>query len=316
MLEFHNILEPSPPAGEEEVPTGSSTAAISSLPDPTGDGLSLYLKRIQKYHMLEAEEEYELAKQWCAKKDPQAVKKLITSHLRLVAKIASGYRGYGLPLADVIAEGNLGLMQALKKFDPTKGYRFSTYAMWWIRAAMQEYILRSWSMVKIGTTGNQKKLFFNLRNLKNKLHQMEGKSGPLSQEDIRQISNELAVHEHEVIEMDQRMSGGDLSLNNTVNNDDGNSSEWQDWLEDGAEPMENRILDQQEHVQHIQLLQTSFSILTTREVSIIKSRRLSDPPLTLEELAVKYKISRERVRQLEVKAFEKLRHAFRKHARR
>ena len=315
MLNFHGITEHSPLPGSDEIPMNSATD-IADIPDPTGDGLSFYLKRIQKYHMLEAEEEYELAQEWCAKKDPQAVKQLITSHLRLVAKIANGYRGYGLPLTDIIAEGNLGLMQALKKFDPTKGYRFSTYAMWWIRAAMQEYILRSWSMVKIGTTGNQKKLFFNLRSLKNKLHQMEGKNGPLSQEDIRQISKELDVHEHEVVEMDQRMSGGDLSLNNTVNTDDGNGSEWQDWLEDNDEPMENKILEQQEHAQHIKLLQSSFSLLTPREMAIIKSRRLSEPPLTLEELAVKYKISRERVRQLEIKAFHKLRHAFQKHARR
>lgn len=257
-----------------------SSPTDSNIPDPGADGLSLYLKRIQKYHMLEADEKYELAKQWCANKNSEAVKKLITSHLRLVAKIANGYRGYGLPLADIIAEGNIGLMQALKKFDPTKGYRLSTYAMWWIRAAMQEYILRSWSLVKVGTTGNQKKLFFNLRTLKNKLHQMEGKSGPLSQEDIRQIAKELNVHEHEVLEMDQRMSGGDLSLNNTVNsNDESGGSEWQDWLEDTNEPMEDRILAKQEHEDHIKLLEASFARLTPREVAIIKSRRLSEPPL-------------------------------------
>ena len=303
-----------------EIPTPpediQSTPDAGPMPDPNSDGLSLYLKRIQKYHMLEADEEYELAKKWCSKKDPEAVKKLVTSHLRLVAKIASGYRGYGLPLADIIAEGNIGLMQALKKFDPTKGYRFSTYAMWWIRAAMQEYVLRSWSMVKIGTTGNQKKLFFNLRTLKNKLHQMEGKSGPLSQEDIRQISKELDVQEHEVLEMEQRMSGGDLSLNNTVNSNEEGSGEWQDWLEDGAEPMEDRVLAQKDHAAHIKFLESSFEGLTPREVAIIKARRLSEPPLTLEELATKYKISRERVRQLELKAFHKLRHAFQKHARR
>lgn len=310
------IVELSSSAATGEISTeNETTTEPHDLPDPTADGLSLYLKRIQKYHMLEAEEEYELAKQWCANKDPKAVQKLVTSHLRLVAKIANGYRGYGLPLADIIAEGNIGLMQALKKFDPTKGYRFSTYAMWWIRAAMQEYILRSWSMVKIGTTGNQKKLFFNLRNLKNKLHQMEGKAGPLSQEDIRQIAKELEVHEHEVMEMDQRMSGGDLSLNNTVNKDESGASEWQDWLEDPNEPLENRVLNQQEHEEHLKLLQASFEILTPREVAILKYRRLSDPPFTLEELAIKYKISRERVRQLEMAAFLKLRRELQKRAR-
>ena len=264
-------------------------------------GLSAYLEQIKKFPMLDAEEEYMLAKNWKATGNVKSAEKLVTSHLRLVAKIAMGYKGYGLPLSEMISEGNVGLMQAVKKFEPEKGFRLATYAMWWIKASIQEYILRSWSLVKIGTTTAQKKLFFNLKKIKN---QIAPKSeGDLRDEHVKDIANRLDVSEQEVISMNRRLSGKEQSLNAPIGED---GDEWQDWVVDQNMDQELKLAQQEEIEQRKDLLKDSIKILNDREKEILYSRKLNDNPLTLEDLSKKYKISRERVRQIENKAFEKL----------
>jgi RNA polymerase sigma-32 factor len=271
-------------------------------------GLSRYLAEIRKFPMLEKDEEFMLAKRWVEHEDPGAAEKLVTSHLRLVAKIAMGYRGYGLPIGEVISEGNVGLMQAVKKFDPDRGFRLATYAMWWIRAAIQEYILRSWSLVKMGTTAAQKKLFFNLRRLKGQIDAIE--EGDLTPEHVDQIATKLGVTEEEVISMNRRMAGGDASLNAPLRAE--SESEWQDWLVDEDTPdQEERLAESDEFGLRMELLQEAMSELNEREKHILQERRLSDEPKTLEELSEHYGVSRERVRQIEVRAFEKLQKAMR-----
>jgi len=276
-------------------------------------GLSSYLSEIRKYPMLEKDEEFMLAKRWVEHQDPDAAEKMVTSHLRLVAKIAMGYRGYGLPIGEVISEGNVGLMQAVKKFDPDKGFRLSTYAMWWIRAAIQEYVLRSWSLVKMGTTAAQKKLFFNLRRMKGEMKALE--DGDLKPEDVKKIATSLNVKEDEVVSMNRRMGmGGDASLNVRMGGEDG-GAEWQDWLEDDqTTDQESQLGEDQEHDARMELLQDAMSDLNDRERDIIMQRRLSDAPKTLEELAGVYNVSRERIRQIEARAFEKLQEAMLKAA--
>ena len=278
----------------------------TSLPTLTPEGsFSSYLSKIRKFPMLDAAEEYVLAKNWREQGDKEAAHKLVTSHLRLVAKIAMGYRGYGLPVSELVSEGNIGLMQAVKKFDPEKGFRLATYAMWWIKASMQEYILRSWSLVKIGTTASQKKLFFNLRRLKGKIGAID--SGDLHPDQVTHIADELNVPETDVISMNQRMAGGDRSLNVTVGGADSDgSSEWQDWLEDDADDQETLFAEREEFSARQKLMLEAMSILNEREVRIIEARRLSEPPLTLEQLADEFSVSRERIRQIEGRAFEKL----------
>jgi len=270
-------------------------------------GLSRYLTEIRKFPMLSKDEEFMLAKRWSEHQDPEAAHKLVTSHLRLVAKIAMGYRGYGLPIGEVISEGNVGLMQAVKKFDPDKGFRLATYAMWWIRASIQEYILRSWSLVKMGTTAAQKKLFFNLRKAKSQISAFE--EGDLHPEHLSQIATKLGVTEDEVTSMNRRMSGGgDASLNAPMRAD--GESEWQDWLaDDDAVSQESVLAETEEHSLRMELLQEAMQELNERERHILTQRRLIDDPLTLEELAGQYGVSRERVRQIEVRAFEKLQKA-------
>ncbi len=275
---------------------------LPSLPSASESGLSQYLSEIRKLPMLEKEEEFQLAKDWQEKNDREAAHRLILSHLRLVAKIAMGYRNYGLPMAEVISEGNLGLMQAVKKFDPDKGFRLTTYAMWWIRAAIQEYVLRSWSLVKMGTTAAQKKLFFNLRRIKGEIHAIE--EGDLHPDQVTQIANKLDVSEKEVIEMNRRMSHSDASLNTPVHADQ--KSDWQDWIEDDQESQESRLARTDEYKIQMSLLESSMKTLNQREQDILKERRLSDHPKTLEDLAEVYKVSRERIRQIEARAFEKL----------
>ena len=264
-------------------------------------GLSAYLEQIKKFPMLAAEEEYMLAKNWKTTGNVKAAEKLVTSHLRLVAKIAMGYRGYGLPVNEMISEGNVGLMQAVKKFEPEKGFRLATYAMWWIRASIQEYILRSWSLVKIGTTTAQKKLFFNLKKIKNQIAPRA--EGDLRQEHVKEIANKLDVSENEVISMNRRLSGKEFSLNAQVGED---GDEWQDWLVDKELDHDLKFAHQEEMKQRKELLKDSIKILNNREREILYSRRLNDDPTTLEDLSKKYKISRERIRQIENKAFEKL----------
>jgi RNA polymerase sigma-32 factor len=267
-------------------------------------GLNSYLTEIRKYPMLEKDEEFRLAKSWIEDGNTQAAEKMVTSHLRLVAKIAMGYRGYGLPIGEVISEGNVGLMQAVKKFDPDKGFRLSTYAMWWIRAAIQEYVLRSWSLVKMGTTAAQKKLFFNLRRMKGEMKAID--EGDLRPEHLKKIATDLNVKESEVISMNRRMGyGGDSSLNVTIGGEDG-SAEWQDWLEDEGDSQETTLGNSQEHDARMELLETAMMSLNEREQHIIRERRLSDNPKTLEDLAGIYNNSRERIRQIEARAFEKL----------
>ena len=278
---------------------------ISNLPVPSVGGLSIYLAQIKKFPMLDAEEEYMLAKNWRENGNLKAAHKLVTSHLRLVAKIAMGYRGYGLPVNELISEGNLGLMQAVKKFDPDKGFRLATYAMWWIKAAIQEYVLRSWSLVKMGTTTAQKKLFFNLKKLKNQI--APGQEGDLKDEQVNEISKRLDVDSHEVINMNRRMMGQEKSLNDPIKS--GETDEWQDWLVDDSLDQELIISQKQEYDDKKELLQNAIKILNDREKEIIEARRLSENPKTLEDLSKKYKISRERVRQIETKAFEKLQKA-------
>ncbi len=265
-------------------------------------GLSNYLTQIKKFPMLSPEEEYMLAKRWKKRGDLKSAQKLITSHLRLVAKIAMGYRGYGLPVNEMISEGNIGLMQAVKKFEPEKGFKLATYAMWWIKASIQEYILRSWSLVKMGTTSAQKKLFFNLKKIKNQLS--PNSTGDLKIEHVREISKRLNVKKDEVISMNRRLIGKEKSLNDPIK--DGNGAEWQDWLVDDKIDQESKLSNQQEFAQRKRLMDDSFDILNPREKEILTARKLSDQIPTLEDLSKKYKISRERIRQIETKAFEKL----------
>ena len=275
---------------------------ITNLPSPASGSLSLYLSQIKKFPMLDAEEEYLLAKNWKERGNLKAAHKLVTSHLRLVAKIAMGYRGYGLPVSELISEGNLGLMQAVKKFDPDKGFRLATYAMWWIKASIQEYVLRSWSLVKMGTTTAQKKLFFNLKKIKNQIAPEQ--EGDLRDNQVKEISKRLDVDSEEVINMNRRMMGQEKSLNSPIK--DGEADEWQDWLVDENLDQELLLSQKQEFDDRKELLNNSMSILDERETDILKARRLSENPKTLEELSAKFKISRERVRQIETKAFEKL----------
>ncbi|RAK57825.1 RNA polymerase sigma factor RpoH [Phenylobacterium deserti] len=271
-------------------------------------GLSRYLSEIRKFPMLPKDEEFMLAKRWQEHQDAEAAHKMVTSHLRLVAKIAMGYRGYGLPIGEVISEGNVGLMQAVKKFDPDRGFRLATYAMWWIRASIQEYILRSWSLVKMGTTAAQKKLFFNLRKAKSEIEALE--EGDLRPEQVRQIATKLGVLDEEVVSMNRRLAGGDASLNAPLRSD--SESEWQDWLVDDQTPsQETMVADAEERTIRMSLLEEAMSELTDRERHILTERRLKDEPTTLEELASQYGVSRERVRQIEVRAFEKLQKSMR-----
>ena len=280
----------------------TTKSATYNLPSLSGEGgLSNYLVRIKKFPMLDAEEEYMLAKRWRDRNDLKSAEKLVTSHLRLVAKIAMGYRGYGLPVSELVSEGNLGLMRAVKKFDPEKGFRLATYAMWWIKASMQEYILRSWSLVKIGTTSAQKKLFFNLKKLKNKIAPRT--EGDLKKEHVNEIADRLNVSKEEVVSMNRRLSGQEKSLNDSIG-EDGN--EWQDWLVDKSMDQELKVSQNQEFEQRQDLFKESIHILNNREKEILYARRLNDEPTTLDELSKKYKISRERIRQIENKAFEKL----------
>jgi RNA polymerase sigma-32 factor len=273
------------------------------LPSLQGEGgLSRYLSEIRKFPLLDPQEEYMLAKRWKEHEDPQAARKLVTSHLRLVAKIAMGYRGYGLPVSEIVAEGNVGLMQAVKRFEPDKGFRLATYAMWWIRAAIQEYILRSWSLVKMGTTAAQKKLFFNLRKAKTKIEAIE--EGDMTPEHVATIADQLGVAEDEVVQMNRRLTGPDASLNAPLRSD--SESEWQDWLADDTIDQETRMAEREEMGERHDLLTGALGELTDREREIIQARRLQDDPATLEELSQKYGVSRERVRQIEVRAFEKL----------
>ena len=274
----------------------------SNLPILSSEGgLSAYLEQIKKFPMLDAEEEYMLAKNWKTTGNIKSAEKLVTSHLRLVAKIAMGYKGYGLPVNEMISEGNVGLMQAVKKFEPEKGFRLATYAMWWIKASIQEYILRSWSLVKIGTTTAQKKLFFNLKKLKNQIAPQS--EGDLRDEHVDKIANKLDVSKDEVVSMNRRLSGKEFSLNTQVGED---GDEWQDWLVDKELDHDLKFAHQEEMEQRKDLLKNSIKVLNEREREILYSRRLNEEPSTLEDLSIKYKISRERVRQIENKAFEKL----------
>ena len=286
---------------------GTNIMASSSLPaiQAGGTGLSRYLAEIRKFPMLEPNEEYMLAKRWREHEDSAAAHKLVTSHLRLVGRIAMGYRGYGLPIGEVISEGNIGLMQAVKRFEPDKGFRLATYAMWWIRASIQEYILRSWSLVKMGTTASQKKLFFNLRKAKNQVQALG--DGDLRPEQVTAIATKLSVPEEDVISMNRRLSG-DLSVNSPMRND-GEGAEWQDWLVDDAESQESVLAESDELRRRKTFLRTAMGELNEREREIFEARRLRDDPATLEELSTTYGVSRERIRQIEVRAFEKVQKA-------
>jgi RNA polymerase sigma-32 factor len=279
------------------------TAALPAL--KAESGLSHYLDEIRRFPMLEPQEEYMLARSWREHGDREAAHKLVTSHLRLVAKIAMGYRGYGLPISEVISEGNVGLMQAVKRFEPEKGFRLATYAMWWIKAAIQEYILRSWSLVKMGTTANQKKLFFNLRKAKSKISALE--EGDLRPDQVQIIAKRLGVTEQDVVDMNRRL-GGDSSLNAPIR-DDGESGEWQDWLVDNAPNQERILAESQESNNRHKALISALDVLNDRERRIFEARRLADDPITLEDLAAEFGVSRERVRQIEVRAFEKVQKA-------
>jgi RNA polymerase sigma-32 factor len=281
-------------------------ARAATLPVLTAEsGLSRYLEEIRRFPMLEPQEEYMLAKRWREHGDRDAAHRLVTSHLRLVAKIAMGYRGYGLPIAEVVSEGNVGLMQAVKRFEPDKGFRLATYAMWWIKAAIQEYILRSWSLVKMGTTANQKKLFFNLRKAKSKISALE--EGDLRPDQVKLIAKRLGVTEQDVIDMNRRL-GGDMSLNAPIR-DDGDAGEWQDWLADDSTDQETRMAESEEADNRRQALTDALTVLNERERRIFEARRLADEPMTLEDLASEFGVSRERVRQIEVRAFEKVQKA-------
>jgi len=275
-------------------------------------GLARYLEEIRRFPMLEPQEEYMLAKRYHDHGDRDAAQKLVTSHLRLVAKIAMGYRGYGLPIGEVISEGNVGLMQAVKRFDAEKGFRLATYAMWWIKAAIQEYILRSWSLVKMGTTANQKRLFFNLRKVKSQISALD--EGDLRHDQVAQIAKKLNVSEEEVVSMNRRLSG-DASLNAPIRATEGESGEWQDWLADEADDQETILVERDELEKRRALLRDAIGILDKRERRIFEARRLSDEPMTLEQLSEEFGVSRERVRQLEVRAFEKVQKAVTRAAR-
>ncbi len=278
------------------------------LPSLTPEGnLSRYLQEIRKFPMLEPEQEFMLAKRWQEHEDVDAAHQMVTSHLRLVAKIAMGYRGYGLPVAELISEGNVGLMQAVKKFDPDKGFRLATYAMWWIRASIQEYILHSWSLVKMGTTAAQKKLFFNLRRMKGQLKALD--DGDLPPEQVEYIARELKVSENDVVQMNRRLAGPDGSLNAPLRKDGESDSEWMDWLVDESESQEMELVEQDELEKRRELLSRAMGSLNERERHILTERRLRENPVTLEDLSQEYDISRERVRQIEVRAFEKLQKA-------
>jgi RNA polymerase sigma-32 factor len=280
--------------------------AQAALPVITAEsGLSRYLDEIRRFPMLEPQEEYMLAKHWREHGDRVAAHKLVTSHLRLVAKIAMGYRGYGLPIAEVISEGNVGLMQAVKRFEPEKGFRLATYAMWWIKAAIQEYILRSWSLVKMGTTANQKKLFFNLRKAKSRISALD--EGDMRPDQVKLIAKRLGVTEQDVIDMNRRL-GGDASLNAPIR-EDGDSGEWQDWLIDERDSQEANLVASEEMDNRRTALSDALEVLNDRERRIFEARRLADEPVTLEDLAVEFGVSRERVRQIEVRAFEKVQKA-------
>jgi RNA polymerase sigma-32 factor len=276
-----------------------------SLPSAEG-GLNRYLAEIRRFPMLEPQEEYMLAKRWREHEDPDAAHRLVTSHLRLVAKIAMGYRGYGLPISEVISEGNVGLMQAVKRFEPDKGFRLATYAMWWIKASIQEYILRSWSLVKMGTTAAQKKLFFNLRKAKSQISALE--EGDLRPDQVQQIATKLGVTEQDVIDMNRRL-GGDASLNSPLRGDVEGGGEWQDWLADDHDSQETIIVAHEEMDNRRNALSGALSVLNERERRIFEARRLADDPMTLEDLATEFGVSRERVRQIEVRAFEKVQKA-------
>jgi RNA polymerase sigma-32 factor len=288
---------------EERTPLVSQVAAWSFA---VGDSsLTRYLEQIRRFPMLEPQDEYMLAKRWREHGDRDAAHKLVTSHLRLVAKIAMGYRGYGLPISEVISEGNVGLMQAVKRFEPEKGFRLATYAMWWIKAAIQEYILRSWSLVKMGTTANQKKLFFNLRKAKSKISALE--EGDLRPDQVKLIARRLGVSEQDVVDMNRRL-GGDVSLNAPIR-EDGDSGEWQDWLVDDVNDQETRLAESEESDNRRKALGDAVSMLNDRERRIFEARRLADDPITLDDLAAEFGVSRERVRQIEVRAFEKVQSA-------
>src|SRR6202163_4155719 len=280
-----------------------ATATTHALPSISSEGsLARYLQEIRKFPMLAPPEEYMLAKRWREHADPDAAQRLVTSHLRLVAKIAMGYRGYGLPLSELISEGNIGLMQAVKRFEPERGFRLATYAMWWIRASIQEYILRSWSLVKLGTTAAQKKLFFNLRRVKGQIEALE--EGDMRPEHVTDIAKRLGVPEQEVVNMNRRLASPDSSLNTPLGTE--SESEWQDWLADESLDQETQLAETEELEERRTLLSTALEELSARERDILEARRLRDEPMTLEDLSVKYDISRERVRQIEVRAFEKL----------
>jgi RNA polymerase sigma-32 factor len=281
-------------------------ARIAALPIVTAEGgLTRYLEEIRRFPMLEPQEEYMLAKSWREHGDREAAHRLVTSHLRLVAKIAMGYRGYGLPISEVISEGNVGLMQAVKRFEPDKGFRLATYAMWWIKASIQEYILRSWSLVKMGTTANQKKLFFNLRKAKSKISALG--EGDLHPDQVKIIARRLGVTEQDVVDMNRRL-GGDASLNAPIR-EDGDSGEWQDWLADDSDSQEQVLAEHEELDNRRKALSAALDVLNERERRIFEARRLADDPVTLEELAAEFGVSRERVRQIEVRAFEKVQKA-------
>ena len=281
-------------------------ARAAALPIITAEGgLTRYLEEIRRFPMLEPQQEFMLAKSWKEQGDRNAAHQLVTSHLRLVAKIAMGYRGYGLPISEVISEGNVGLMQAVKRFEPDKGFRLATYAMWWIKASIQEYILRSWSLVKMGTTANQKKLFFNLRKAKSKISALQ--EGDLRPDQVQTIAKRLGVTEQDVIDMNRRL-GGDASLNAPIR-DDGESGEWQDWLADDSESQETVMANHEELDNRRKALPSALEVLNDRERRIFQARRLADDPVTLEDLASEFGVSRERVRQIEVRAFEKVQKA-------
>jgi len=294
----------------QELCEGNEMANYANLPAPTPEGgLNRYMQDIRKFPMLEPEEEYMLAKAWVNRGDSTAAHKLVTSHLRLAAKIAMGYRGYGLPQAEVISEANVGLMKAVKRFDPEKGFRLATYAMWWIRASIQEYVLRSWSLVKMGTTSAQKKLFFNLRKAKSRIGAYD--DGDLRPEQVTKIANDLGVSESELVSMNRRMSGGDASLNVMVGGDEDGSTQWQDWLQDESADQAADYEQNDEMSVRSEMLNDAMGVLNDREQDIMTLRRLRDKPITLEDLAEKYKVSRERIRQIEVRAFEKLQNRMR-----
>jgi RNA polymerase sigma-32 factor len=285
-------------------------ARAAALPILTAEsGLSRYLEEIRRFPMLEPQQEYMLAKSWREHGDRDAAQKLVTSHLRLVAKIAMGYRGYGLPISEIVSEGNVGLMQAVKRFEPEKGFRLATYAMWWIKAAIQEYILRSWSLVKMGTTANQKKLFFNLRKAKSKISALE--EGDLRPDQVKIIAKRLGVTERDVVDMNRRL-GGDVSLNAPLR-EEGDSGEWQDWLVDDTTDQETRLAESEQAQNRRKALGDALTVLNDRERRIFEARRLADDPVTLEDLASEFSVSRERVRQIEVRAFEKVQKAVKNH---